>query len=127
MIAVRATPQHVEEAIAWMVKRGLPAPPADMFSSVGFVVEGIAGHWLYLTNSSMAYLEMLTTNPDASKADRDRALDLVIGRCLEEARDAGCRVVVTLINRPDLQARAERLGFQIHDQASLATYRTGGP
>lgn len=126
MNAVRATPEHIAQAIAWMVKRGLPAPPADMFSGIGFVVEGVAGHWLYLTDSSMAYLEMLTTNPDAPKADRDRALDLVIGRCLEEAKAAGCRVVVTLINRPDLAARAERLGFQIHDPASLATYRTGG-
>jgi hypothetical protein len=126
MIAVRAEKRHVEDAIAWMVKRGMPAPPADMFSPVGFVVEGVAGHWLYLTNSSMAYLEMLTSNPDAPKADRDKALDLVIGRCIHEAKLAGCRVVVTLINRPDLQARAERLGFQIHDPASLATYRTGG-
>lgn len=127
MIAVEATPRHVEDAIGWMVARGMPALPADTFASTGFVVPGVAGCWLYLTNSSLAYLEMLVTNPAADVGDRDRAQDLVIFRCLEEAREEGCRTVIAPVARPCVLRRAERLGFiVVARELSLIAFPLGG-
>jgi hypothetical protein len=127
MNAVRATDAHVLEAIAWMEKRSMPAIPADTFSKTGFVVEGIAGLWLYTTDSTLAYLEMLVSNPDASSADRHAALDLVIQACVNAARAAGCRGVMAPVAHPDVVRRAQENGFNVvAKDISLIAFAIGG-
>lgn len=113
MNVIRAGEEHITEAIEWMVARGTPAPPRDIFSSTGYVVPGVAAWWLYLTDSALAWTEMLVGNPKVSKETRSAGLDAVIERVLQEARDAGTRLLVCNIDRPDLEERAIRHGYRV--------------
>lgn len=127
MRVVEATHQHVDDAIAWMVARGVPELPADLFPPDGYVVEGVAALWIYLTKSSIAYLEMLVSNPKAPKEERDAALDAVIDACVERARSAGCRTVMAPVQRADIIERATRKGFLVViDRLSLIARPLGG-
>ena len=112
MNVVRATPSHVIEAIAWAERRGIGRMPEDMFSSCGFVVEGMAAVWLYLTDSSLAYGEMLVSNPDAPKKKRRAAMALVVAAVIAEAKAAGCRTVLAPCLRDDVGMLLLQNGFQ---------------
>jgi hypothetical protein len=103
---VPTTDQHINDAIEWMQLRGMPALPHDVFSSSGFVIPGVAAVWLFFTNSSMATLEFLISNPHAPKEQRRSALDAVVGRAIAEAKAAGVRLLSAYVQRDDV----ERLG-----------------
>lgn len=113
MRVVRATDEHIDDAIQWMMARGQPATPRDLFSSTGWVVPGVAAWWLYLTDSSLAWTEMLVGNPHVPKATRREGLDLVIAHVLEEARAAGTRLLVCNVDRADLEERAIKHGYRV--------------
>lgn len=111
---IQATPEHVADAQAWMVARGIPTMPTDAFSSRGFVAPGLAGVWLYTTNSSLTFLEMLVSNPDAPKEARRAALDAVVAAAISAARESGARLMLVQVNRADVEEIALR-----HDLAPL--------
>lgn len=113
MRVVRATDEHITDAIRWMVARGQAAPPRDIFSSTGWCVPGVAAWWLYLTDSTLAWTEMLVGNPDVSKERRSEGLDLVIAHVLKEAKANGTRLLVCNVDRPDLEARAAKHGYKV--------------
>ncbi len=113
MNVVRATDEHIDDAIRWMVARGRPAPPRDIFSSTGWAVPGVAAWWLYLTDSTLAWTEMLVGNPDVAKDTRRAGLDAVIAHVLEEARAAGTRLLVCNVDREDLEERAVKHGYRV--------------
>jgi len=113
MEVVRATDEHVTDAISWVVARGMPAPARDIFSSTGWCVPGAAAWWLYLSDSTLAWTEMLVSNPAVKKDVRSAALDAVITRVIQEARDAGTRLLMCNIDRSDLEERALRHGYQV--------------
>lgn len=121
-----ATMKHIEDAIVWMAKRDIGPILPDMFSPVGYVVDGIAGLWLYLTGSSLAYLEFLVTNPDVAPVSRGVAQDMVIEACLEHAKKEGCRTVMAPIARHDVLERALAHGFVVVARADLAARPLGG-
>ncbi len=113
MNVIRCADEHVTDAISWMVARGQPAPPRDIFSSTGYCVPGVAAWWLYLTDSTLAWTEMLVGNPAVSKERRGAGLDAVIAHVLKEARDAGTRLLVCNVDRADLEERAKRHGYEV--------------
>lgn len=116
MMAVKASADHVLEVQGWLAKRGLIVP-GDLFASTGYVVPHIAGVWLYLTDSSLAYLDILCSNPDAPAKMRHQALDLVVNTAIAAARESGVRLVLAPILDADVEARALRNGFSILGQS----------
>ncbi len=128
MNVIRATDEHVSDAIGWMVARGMPEPPRDMFSSTGWCVPGVAAWWLYLTDSSLAWTEMLTSNPSAPKTTRREALDAVIDHVIEEARSAGTRLLVCNVDNDHLENLAVRHGYKVlgRNQVLLGINLMGG-
>lgn len=128
MMVQRAEAEDVLAAIAWAKARGIGPLPTDVFSPTGFVVRGLAGLWLYTTNSTIAYLDMLVSNPDAPKDRRRLALDLVIDACADAAKKAGCRAVMGPCNRDDVEARYVARGFVVLGRSlSLIAKPLGGP
>jgi hypothetical protein len=113
MNVVRATDEHVTDAIEWMVARGRPAPPRDIFSSTGWCVPGVAAWWLYLTDSTLAWTEMLVGNPHISKEKRRAGLDAVGVRLIEEARLAGTRLLMCNVDRDDIEQLAIKHGYRV--------------
>lgn len=110
---VPATTHHIEVCRDWISRRGLPMPPDDVFSSTGFVVEGVAAVWLYITNSTMAYLDHLIGNPDVAREERSAGLDAVITKALVVAHALGRRLAVAMVDNPAVERRLVRLGLSV--------------
>lgn len=127
MTVLKAEPVHVAEVQRWLLKRSGRDLPADMLSSTGYIVPGAAAVWLYLTDSSMAYLEFLVSNPDAPKAVRRAGIARVLARAVEEAKLAGTRLLACSVTRDDVEAYAVAAGFGVRArEASILTMTLGG-
>lgn len=61
-------------------------PPKWAFSNEGFIVPGVAAGFLYLTNSSIAYIDFYITNPDAGVRDRMRAVHKITETIIGSAK-----------------------------------------
>lgn len=84
-----------------------------LLPDTGFVVDGIALGFVYLTNSKTAFMDGFMADPDASKKDRSDALDVLLTRLFDEARRHGCRAVAGVTSAQPLANRLARHGFHI--------------
>lgn len=116
MKPVQARDEHFEEIRSWLSGYGIDPLPREFFPPTTFVVPGIAAVSLYLTDSSMAYLERLIGNPGIDKQLRDRGLDIVMDHAADVAAEAGARLLVSTTQAPAVTARFERHGFGVHGQ-----------
>jgi hypothetical protein len=77
----------------------------------GFIVEGVAAGFIYLTDASMCLLEGFITNPSLLHEERDSALDAITNRLLLYAREKEKILVMAYTTRPEIGERAKRHGF----------------
>ena len=99
----------------WDGHVGWEAPLEHALPDSGFLVEGdgfpVVAGWLYRTDSSIAWLEWIISNPQASKEERADALPILIERLTHEARMLGFKIVFTSTNNKRLLAQYEEAGF----------------
>lgn len=119
--------EDVADAIRWMVERGMPALPSHVFSPTGLTVDGLASCWLYATDSSLFYLEMLVSNPAADLDARRAAQDAVIKACIAVAKRRGASAVLASVSRDDVVERLLRLGAVVAEpRSSVLAFTIGG-
>lgn len=106
------------EVAAWYAAHGQSPKPKGSLPNTGFIVPGVAAGWLYLTDSSVALLEGYVTNPAASAADRNDALDVITGLLLASAKSDGRSLVLALTTDQTIAERARR-----HGMHARGTYR----
>lgn len=98
------------------------APPArELLPFLGFIAESeqgkLAAQWIYEAKTGkICYIEFLISNPEANKEERKDGIDLVISRCIREARDRGYFLAYTSVKHPLLVPRLEKHGFKISDR-----------
>lgn len=117
---VRATEEHLDDARRWQAQWGMDPLPRDLFPSTSFVVPGLAIQSLYLTDSNLAVLETLVSNPEAPKGLRRAALDAVVERAIAEARAAEARLLTSYVRHPAVVARLQRHGFNVMNHGLVA-------
>lgn len=108
--------EDIKEVNDWYLKRRLPALEEDSFPQVGFVIRGIAAIFIYLTDSNIALIEGLISNPEVSFLKRGRALMSLIHTAHAAAQNLRERVVV-LVKEESVEALALSLGY-----ASIGKY-----
>ena len=83
----------------------------------GFVVEKsgrlMAAGFLYLTNSSIGYVDYLISDPDYKGRDRFKMITWLIEACSEEALRQGCRLVWAMTTYAGIVKRCEKLGYEV--------------
>lgn len=80
---------------AWGRDRGFPIIPPDHFPEFGIIVENYCVGFLYRTDSKIAWLEWVISNPNTDKVNRSNALDEMIRSLLKEAQDQGFKTVLS--------------------------------
>lgn len=100
----------------WWKKRGWIMNPEVLPVGTGFVVENngvpIAAGWVYLTNSPLAWLEYVVTNPEAGIKERGRCVDLLLSGIIARIKEAGSfKAVFTSLCSRGLMKAYERAGF----------------
>ena len=96
---------------SWYVKRSLPALSADILPEIGLIAPGVAALFIYQTDSSMAMIEGLIANPDATARDRAEAINQLIDTCVDYAHLLGYTQVIGLTRDAGTYKRVKRHGF----------------
>lgn len=102
--------------VEWWSQHSWKAPSINMLPKTGFIVENICAGFLYKTDSEIAWLEFIISNPVSDKEERSQALDLVINSLVEEAKLSGFKAIFTSVEHKKLIERYKEHGFVESDK-----------
>jgi hypothetical protein len=108
-------PSDYISVASWWVMHDWPVIDADHLPKHGFIVDDKAVGFLYMTDSKIAWLEFIVANPNVSKEDRSEALDLVINKLIDLAKELEFKTVFSSVTHPRLIERYKRHGFVVTD------------
>lgn len=99
----------------WAFWRWADRVDPQILSDIGYVIEkdgeDLCVGWLYTTNSLVANLNFITSNPHADRQEVDLALDFLIECLSQRALKEGSRLVAITVSSNALKKRIKRLGF----------------
>ncbi len=96
---------------SWWEKHNWPKIPLVMLPQTGYIIDNVCAGFLYQTDSNIAWLEFIISNPDITKENRSKALDILIDKLSETARGLGFTTIFTSSNHPSLINKYENNGF----------------
>lgn len=103
------------EVCEWWRARQWKNIPLSILSSIGLVVEedGIkyCAGWLYVSNSTLTWLEWIVTNPGSPMRRRREALDLLIEDAKTKLKALGGETVYVQLKSKSLMRVYEAHGF----------------
>lgn len=126
MIVPYSHAMHYNMLKSWLLFRNIPVPEKEMFSDLGFCVDGTAIGFLFLTNSKQAYIDNIAANPEKSETQRDKCLNVLINILEAAAKDNGYKLISVLANLPTMKKRFAWRGFRKHNDYSLFYKFIGG-
>lgn len=102
-------------------RHGWPELPIGALTTMGIVAhEGdtiLAACWIYTaTNASLAMMEWMVTNPDASPFQTAKAVKYLAGFAIEECKKRGYAVLFTTCKNKGLERVYETAGFDKTDE-----------
>jgi N-acetylglutamate synthase-like GNAT family acetyltransferase len=107
-----------EEMISWWRFFRFPAPAKEFLpenGKGGLMVEkegvSICAGFIYFTNSKIAWLEFIVSNPEYRNKDRKEAIQIVITELCQIAKQKGFRAVFTSVKHQGLVNHFEKCGF----------------
>jgi len=123
-------PQRDYATVAtWWEKHGWGVLPEDMLPDAGYVVEmevdgkmeaAVAG-WLYETDSKICLLEWVVGDPDLPSKTRRRAVNILVEKLVDKAKDLGYKVIFTICKHPRLMKTYSEHGF-ITGDSGMTTF-----
>lgn len=111
--------EHYEKLKGWLTAKGLDTPTRDLFSDLGFCVNGIAIGFLFRTQGGQAEIDHVAADPEASPEDRKKALSMLYDLLIREAKDAGYKLITGLASLPAMKERFEAKGFSPYGDFTL--------
>ena len=107
------TEKDLAQINSWAKERGMREFDPSTIPDFALIAPGLAAGFLYKTDSTIAIIEGLITNPSANKLERGRAIDDIIKTLLDHAKEAGFKYVKGDTRIENISARARSFGF--HD------------
>lgn len=71
----------------------------------------ICAGFLFFTNSKIAWLEFVVSNPKYRETDRNQAIEFLINQLVYIAKDKGFEAIFTSVKHPNLIKKFENIGF----------------
>lgn len=99
-----------EAILSWFKHRGTDLDEAFL-GKVGFIVPGIAAGFIIQTDTKACIFEPFVSNPDTFGPIRDEALNMIMERMINEAKDLGYYRVFGFASHNRMVSRALRCGF----------------
>lgn len=107
--------EHAGIVAKWPEKHFFPLPPREFLPEIGFVVENAACGFLYTTNSQLAWVEWIFSNPEKPKEVRTESLDVLFKLLEITARELGFKVLFSASGFDAYSQVLERNGFSKTD------------
>lgn len=98
--------------VHWYRQRKLTPPDPRALSDVGFIADGRVAGWLYLTNSNMAMIEGIISDPNSSASLRRESLDKLIGFLLDFALELGYTQIIGVSKHMRIEGLGKKFGFK---------------
>ncbi len=120
---------HYLIARYWLEQHKMDVGLADQLPEVGYVAyrhtEPVAMGFLRRVEGDCGIIDSLMTNPHASKADRNEALDAIFSQLIETAKELGIKSLLGYSKDANTLMRARRYGFSDQPYAVMsATLRS---
>lgn len=110
--------EDISEIASWVAKRGLNPIPESSIPEAGFIIRGIAALFVYLTDSDIAMLEGLISNPDESAINCHHAILKLIDVAEKYARTKRKRIWV-MTGKESVSALVEKIGYRSYGAFEL--------
>lgn len=124
MVVTKYTDKDYTTVCGWWLARGWPVAPKHCLSTTGLIVPEVCAGWIYKSDSSIAWMEWIISNPNTESTKRAEALDVLIDALVAQAKDGGFKHIFSSISHPSLMARYEKHGFQATDKNMTNYMRT---
>ncbi len=106
------TPKDYPILCKWYAARKLATPSSDGLSTLGFIADNRVAGFLYLTNSNIALIDGLISNPDTSAELRKESLVRLAGTLVDTAMTLGYTNIIAVTKSSSVKRICERLGFR---------------
>lgn len=97
---------------SWYNKRDRDMPEPASFSDMGFIADGRVAGWLYVTNSNMAMIEGIISDPDTIPSLRRESLTKLCGFLIDTAFMLGYTHIFGITEHPSIEQVCEKMGFR---------------
>ncbi len=108
---------------SWYYKRKGENFPMRYLSPTGVIVPGIAAGFLIQTDAHFGILEPFISNPEASREDRDMAINMILKKLTDMAKTIDYRIVYGFSTNPIMLDRAIAQGFEIQELNSTTVIK----
>lgn len=108
----RVKPSDFGLIAGWYAERGLHVPDMASFSDTGFIADDRAAGFVYLTNSNVAMIDALITNPTTVPSLRRESVAKLVGVMIEFAISLGCTNIIALTEHPAVRKLCAQHGFK---------------
>ena len=109
----RVTSKDFPMIVSWYRQRSLTPPDPRALSDVGFVADNRVAGWLYLTNSNIALIEGIISDPKSPPSLRNESLDKIIGFMIDFALELGYTQFIGITKHSKVEQRVKKFGFKV--------------
>ena len=96
----------------WCKDRGAVPPPKQCLSTLGFVSDERAIGFLYITDSNIAFIEYVISDPLTVPSMRRQSVKKLCGNLIDTAFLLGYTHVFALTEHPQIKKLCEEFGFK---------------
>jgi len=96
----------------WYVKHGMSPPKQECLSDMGYIVNERVAGWLYVTNSNVAMIEGVISDPDTLSSARKHDLKRLCGTLIDMSMALGCTQILAITDHPGIEQLCDDFGFK---------------
>lgn len=97
---------------SWCRERGKPVPAPEILSDTGFIADNRVVGWLYITNSNVAMIENVISNPTTVPSLRRQSLRTLCAHLVDSALILGYVNIFGITNHPSIKKICKDMGFK---------------
>jgi hypothetical protein len=101
----------LQQLRGWMEKWQMTTLPDWWYPEDNYMIDGIIFASYYKTNSKLAYLENIVSNPDCIKEDRYKAVELISKHIFKQAKEDGFNLVCGWTNNKSIIKNCNQHGM----------------
>lgn len=87
-------------------------PDPRSLSNTGFIADNRVAGWLLLTNSNIALIEGIISDPDSVPSLRRESLDKLIGFMIDFCLASGYTQIIGITRHPRIEGVGKKFGFK---------------
>jgi hypothetical protein len=98
--------------VSWYRERGMKAPDPRALSDSGFIADERVAVWVFLTNSNMALIDGVVSDPKTIASFRRESLIKLIGFCVDFCVQLGYTQIIGVTKHPSIESLGKKFGFK---------------